>query len=56
MEQNKKRSKNDERKQHVDRRTGLPKKKLQETIKENEAQKELRGYVYKGEEHPYADD
>lgn len=44
MEQGKKRSKNDERRQHVDHKTGLPKRKLQENLKEKEAQKQLREY------------
>ncbi len=52
MEQSKKRSRNDERKQHVDRTTGLPKRKLQENIKEKDAQKQVREFVYKRETHP----
>lgn len=44
MEQGKKRSKNDERRQHVDKKTGLPKRKIQENLKEKEAMRQVKEY------------
>jgi len=47
-----KRYKNDERKQHIDKLTGKPIRRVREEHKVREADAELKQYKYKKEEQP----
>lgn len=51
-EQNLKRSKNDERRKHIDIKTGLPKRRVVEDIKTNEARQMIIEYKYNKKEYP----
>jgi len=55
-EQNKKRSKNDTRRQHVERQTGEKHKHRIEQEKINEADRAVRDFCLTTKEHPNAND
>ena len=55
-DQNAKRSRNDERRQHVEKRTGEKHKHRIQEEKINEADKAIRDFCTTMEEHPFADE
>lgn len=54
--QDAKRSRNDERRQHVEKRTGEKHKHRIQQEKINEADKAIKDFCTTMEEHPFADD
>ena len=55
-DQNKKRSKNDMRREHVERRSGEKHKHRLQQEKINEADKSIKDFCTTFEEHPYVED